>query len=108
MRLRIGIALSLLATIAAAAHAQRGIELGPFAGYYRPLGSFDPNSIFSTALPNTPQDLAGLIVGIDGRVWVTERLGVELQGALRSGSVGPYFNPGFGIENITSFDVQML
>ncbi|MGH7615967.1 MAG: hypothetical protein ACREPM_01930 [Gemmatimonadaceae bacterium] len=108
MQLRVGIVLALLVGIAAPACAQRAVEVGPFAGYYRPLGHFDPTSVWSTALPNTPQDLSGLMLGIDGRAWVTGRLGLELQGALRSGSVGPYPNPGFGTKNTTSYDVQML
>jgi hypothetical protein len=106
-RLGAGIVLPLLVATAPAC-AQRGIEVGTFAGYYRPIGHFDPTSVGSTALPNTPQDLAGLIIGVDGRAWVTERVGVELQGALSRGSVGPYANPGFGTDNITSYDVQML
>jgi len=108
MRLRVTSGLMLLAAISSPCRAQHDIEIGPFAGYYRPLGRFDQASVFSTALPATPQDLAGLIVGIDGRVWLSRRFGVELEGALSGGSVGPYFNPGFGTENITSYDVQML
>lgn len=103
---RVGIVLPLLVATAAPACAQRGIELGPLAGYYRPLGHFAPSSIEGGGLPNTPQDLAGPLFGLDARTWLNERLGVELQGALRSASF-VLVNPGFGGSFSVSDNVQM-
>jgi Outer membrane protein beta-barrel domain len=106
MRLRVGIVLSLLAATGAPACAQRGVELGPLVGYYRPMGDFAPSSVHGGGLPNTPQDLAGVLFGLDARTWLNERLGVEVQGALSSASI-VMNNPGFGGSFSISDNVQM-
>jgi hypothetical protein len=72
--------VAAIAAITSKAGAQRQIELSPLLGYYRPLGNFDPASIYSTALPERPQDLAGVAFGGElSALW--SRFGVGIRGA---------------------------
>jgi hypothetical protein len=72
------IAACLLAA-AAPARAQTSVELGPVFGYYRPLGRFEPASVYSTSLPGDPSELAGVSWGGAAQVRFGGRLGAEVQ-----------------------------
>ncbi|MBK5189355.1 MAG: hypothetical protein JJD97_14020 [Gemmatimonadaceae bacterium] len=74
--------------LANGAAAQIRVELGASVGLYSPLGSFQPASVYSMALPNGPDQLSGSAVGGELRLWIVPRIGVELAGATSSSSVG--------------------
>jgi hypothetical protein len=57
--------------------AQIRVELGGTVGRYSPAGSFQPASVYSTQLPLTPDELSGLALGGQLRVWAG-RIGVQL------------------------------
>jgi hypothetical protein len=57
------------------ANAQVAGALGAFIGYYRPFGSFDPASVYSTDLPNQPSDLQGLAAGVSAAISLTAHFG---------------------------------
>lgn len=55
--------ISSLASVGQLASAQVTYAIQPLVGYYQPLGHFDPAAFYSTDLPRTPSDLAGLLWG---------------------------------------------
>jgi hypothetical protein len=69
------------------ASAQTRLEFGPLLAYYRPFGAFDPASVFSTALPRTPQDLSGVAWGGVARAWFGTRIGAEFGGLIAGGTI---------------------
>jgi hypothetical protein len=70
------------------AAAQVRFELGPFVAAYAPLGSFRAGDYVSTALPIKPSDLSGLAWGGQGRLWVTPRVGIQVQAAVANSRFG--------------------
>jgi hypothetical protein len=74
------------------AHPDR-FELEPLLGYYLPLGSFAPASVYYTSLPNKPSELSGLALGVEARVSITRRLSVQLQAAVANSTIGPTSTP---------------
>ena len=56
--------------------AQVTIGLGPFMGYYRPFGHFEPASVYSTQLASDPSQLRGRAWGATGQLTL-RRLGLE-------------------------------
>jgi hypothetical protein len=87
-------AFASLLVFAAPLRAQSSIELAPFVGYYRPMGSFAPASVYSTALPSKPSDLSGVAWGVEARSWISQRLGVQLQAAVASSTMPEVNTPG--------------
>lgn len=73
--------LASLTIVGAPAAAQVAIDVGPFAGYYRPFGHFAPEAILSTDMPNRPSDLSGRAWGADAHMTLSHRIGVEALGA---------------------------
>jgi hypothetical protein len=90
----ISTAFASLLVFAAPLRAQSSIELAPFVGYYRPMGSFAPASVYSTSLPSKPSDLSGVAWGVEARSWISERLGVQLQAAVASSTMPEVNTPG--------------
>jgi hypothetical protein len=90
----ISTAFASLLVFAAPLRAQSSIELAPFFGYYRPMGSFAPASVYSTSLPNKPSDLSGVAWGVEARSWISERLGVQLQAAVANSTMPEVTTPG--------------
>lgn len=66
---------AVLIAFAPRANAQGTASLGAFIGYYRPFGSFDPASVYSTDLPTHPSALHGLAVGVSVAVSPNPRFG---------------------------------
>jgi len=75
------------------AAAQVVVELGPSLGYYRPYGRFDSASVYSTALPNTPQNLKGGTWGGGARGWIGKRLGIEITALAAHSTIPQVFTP---------------
>jgi hypothetical protein len=75
------------------ATAQARFEVGPLFAYYRPVGTFDPTAASSVTLPARPSDKAGAALGVRGRVWLPNHIGVEFQAAEAWSSVGLVFTP---------------
>ncbi len=85
--------LALTAAVTAPLSAQRGVDIGPFAGYYLPFGRFDPASVYSSDLPTEPSELRGIAWGADVRLSLHDRLGAEAivstAGSTLRGTVSP-------------------
>ncbi len=73
-----------------------------------PAGSFEPASIYSTILPGKPSDLSGLAWGVEGRVWFGRRLGVQLQVAEASSTIGAINTPAGFTSGPTPAQVQFV
>jgi hypothetical protein len=69
-------AVAALLSFAAPASGQVNASLGPFVGYYQPLGHFDPASIYVSSLPEKPSQLRGAAWGGSGHVSIGRRFGV--------------------------------
>lgn len=80
----------------AAAAAQAGVEVGPVVAFYAPVTSFAPVGIYSTKLPVKPSDLSGLAEGAEVRLWFSQRLGIQVQGAVADSRFGDGTVPPFG------------
>ena len=100
--------LTLAAALPAPAAAQTSFDLGPLVAWYRPMGSFEPASIYSTILPGKPSDLSGLAWGVEGRVWFGRRLGVQLQVAEASSTIGAINTPAGFTSGPTPAQVQFV
>ena len=87
------VALALAA--AAPARAQLGIELGLITGPYSPLGYYR-EPFFGVGTPETPSQNGGFAVGAAGRVWLTDRLGLQLQASTSSASLAVGATPAGG------------
>ena len=74
--------------------AQMQVEIGATVGYYSPMGSFQPASVHSTALPESPSALSGTALGGELRLWMVPRVGLELAGSTTASSVGGGSTPG--------------
>jgi len=85
---------------------QVNFEVGPVLAYYRPVGNFRNVPVHSVRLPRTPQELSGIALGGEARAWVTGRIGIQLQGAVASSTVGKVTTPG-GVFGPTSARVLM-
>jgi len=82
------LALAIVAATPPMALAQTGLEIGPLVGLSAPVGTFNPSAAFSPTLPAKPSDLGGVTWGGIGRLWLTRRIGVQLDGGVTSSSVG--------------------
>jgi hypothetical protein len=91
-------ALLLLAGSSTTLIAQTSVGIGVVAGYYRPLGHFDPTPILSTGLPKEPANLQGTALGFDGQISIGRHWGIEgsasttgsyLPGCICPGGGGP-------------------
>jgi len=71
--------LATLFVAPAALEAQVSGSVGLLAGYYQPLGHFDPASIYVTSLPAKPSDLRGVLKGVTGHLSFGGRYGVDAQ-----------------------------
>jgi hypothetical protein len=80
--------------IATPASAQARFEFGPLVAAYSPMSSFEPAAYYSTALPNSPGNLGGTAWGGQARLWLSRRLGVQVQAAEARSSVGGGPTPG--------------
>jgi hypothetical protein len=69
--------LSAFLAASSAPLAAQVVSIGPSIGYYRPFGRFDPASLFSTALPRQPSDLAGMAWGVEVSLRLRRRIGAE-------------------------------
>lgn len=61
------------------AFGQATLELGPLVGSYVPARNFGPSDDGYTGLPIATSDLSAMAVGLDARVWLGWRAGLELQ-----------------------------
>ncbi len=75
-------------TLASAAVAQMKVDVGASVGLYSPTGKFQPASVYSTNLPNSPDQLSGSSFGAQLRLWVVPRIGFELTGTTFSRDAG--------------------
>ena len=73
--------------------AQSSFELAPLYGYYRPFGSFAQPSASIGSLPNKPSDLSGIAWGAEAHLWISQRLGVQVQAAVANSSIGIRVGP---------------
>jgi hypothetical protein len=89
-------ALALLAGFAAPALGQISADVGPLVGYYRPLGHFDPTSVYATSLPSNPSQLRGVAWGAEGQLSFGARLGLEGRFAVANSTL-PAVNTPAGI-----------
>lgn len=94
------------------ADAQTSIEFGPRIGYYRPAGSYEAASVYSTALPRSPKDLRGTAWGGEARAWFGNRVGADV-GVSFAGSTLPSIATPNGPSpttpaTVTTFTVQGL
>jgi len=92
--------------------AQVSVEIGPVVGFYRPLGGFDDASVYSTALPRTPEDLMGYAWGGGVRAWFGKRVGAEFDAMVAQSEVPEVFTPsgprGPTPAQVTTFTAQGL
>ena len=79
--------------LAGALAAQTSLSVGPYVGYYRPFGHFEPASVYSTNLPPEPQDLAGAAFGGEADAWFGKRFGASIDAAVTRSSIGVTFTP---------------
>ena len=99
LSLRLGLRASALAVavafgFAAPASAQLSGSLVAFVGYYQPLGHFDPASIYSSSLPETPSQLRGAAWGGAGHLSIGRRFGITAQFARTTSRVPEAITPG--------------
>jgi hypothetical protein len=80
--------LAFATPVARSVVAQERFEIGPFAALYLPTGSFQPAPYYSTALPTDPSDMSGLALGGQAKLWLSPRVGFQLQAAIVSSTVG--------------------
>ena len=73
--------------------AQIRVELGGTIGRYSPTRSFQPASVYSTQLPLSPDELSGLALGGQLRLWVG-RIGVQLAATTTASREGGGNTPG--------------
>ena len=86
---RFGIVSAILAAISSSTlAAQNHFELGPTVGAFAPLGSFRAQSFYSSGLPLTPEDLTGLNLGVQGRLWTRSQFGFQIDGGVALSRVG--------------------
>ena len=78
----------LACCVASRSAAQMEVEVGATVGYYSPMGSFQPVSIYSVNLPRSPSSLSGIALGGEIRFWFVPRVGLELAGSTTGSSVG--------------------
>lgn len=91
-RTALAIAIASLA-LANTAIAQMQVDVGASVGLYSPMGSFQPASVYSTNLPNGPDQLSCAASGAELRLWVAPRIGIQLAGTTSSKSVGGGLTP---------------
>lgn len=83
--------------IPSAARAQGSVEIGSLFAFYAPAGSYHhPAGYFRAGTPQRPSDNGGPAWGVEGRLWVNRRLGVQLQGVTSSADHGTFYTPGGG------------
>ena len=88
------VAAMLALAAAAPLQAQRGIEVNALYGYYRPTGEFDPSGTVASGLPVRPQDLGGVALGGEARLWLGPRWGVQVQGTTTTSTTPDVVTPG--------------
>lgn len=69
-------------------------DLSVFVGYYRPFGQFDPASVYSTSLPESPDALRAAAWGGAGHIAFHGRFGVLAQFAATRSRVPQVITPG--------------
>ena len=79
--------------LARAFAAQTSVSVGPYVGYYRPFGHFDPASVYITGMPTTPQDLSGAAFGGEADAWFGRHLGASIQAVCRRAPFRPLKRP---------------
>lgn len=91
MRVRSGsrvlLAIASAMAIPSAVIGQMIVEVGPLVALYTPVGTLNQNAVLY-ALPSKASDLRGVAWGAQGRVWLTPKLGVQVQGAAASSRFG--------------------
>ena len=88
------IVMAILLIPTARAHTQVTATVTGFVGYYRPFGHFDPASVYTTDLPERPEDLRATAWGGAGQLAIGNRFGVAAQVAKTSSRVPQVVNPG--------------
>lgn len=100
---------AMLTVVAAPLAAQPRVEVGPFVALYAPQREFAGATVYLTALPASPSDLAGMAWGGEARVWMSPQLGLQLQVASTSSNVGGGFTPGGPMPSMNArVDVAVL
>lgn len=77
---KLGIPIGIVAvwgTLCVGPLAAQSVDVEVTTGYYRPLGSFDPASVYVVTLPSHPSQLAGLSFGGAVGLAVSDRVGVD-------------------------------
>ncbi len=69
-------------TFASPAQAQVTSSVEGFVGYYRPLGQFDPASVYVVGIPSRPSDMQSPVWGVTARLGVGSRMGLAAQLAM--------------------------
>jgi hypothetical protein len=90
---RAAVVIALLLIPTARAHTQVTGTVTAFAGYYRPFGHFDPASVYTTDLPERPEDLRAVAWGGAGHLAIGNRFGVTAQVAKASSRVPEVITP---------------
>ena len=88
-----GVATVILG-FSAPASGQLSGSVGAFVGYYQPLGDFDPASIYSSSLPETPSQLRGAAWGGSGHLSIGRRFGITGQFVRTKSRVPEVITPG--------------
>jgi len=86
--------MAILLIPASRAHTQVTGTVTAFVGYYRPFGHFDRASVYTTELPERPEDLRAAAWGGAGQLAIGDRFGVAAQVAKTRSRVPESFNPG--------------
>jgi hypothetical protein len=87
--------------------AQTSVSVGPYVGYYRPFGHFDPASVYITGMPTTPQDLSGAAFGGEADAWFGRRLGASIEAGVSQSTVPAEHTPE-GVRGPTSAHVETV
>ena len=70
-------ATAFVSSVSSSPVAAQSLELGPSLGWYQPLSTFRVGPVESTDLPQSPRELRGFAWGVDGRLLLQKRAGVE-------------------------------
>jgi hypothetical protein len=77
-----------------ASSAQMSLEVGPMVAAYVPVGSYQHDAPYwRVGTPESPRENRGTAWGVEARLWLTPRYGVELQSAVTAVTHGAFVVP---------------
>lgn len=86
---------ALVATLLpTAASAQIRVEVGPMIAAYVPVGSYRHDAPYwRVGTPDSPRENRGTAWGVEGRLWLTPRYGIEVKGVATTATHGAFLVP---------------